>query len=211
MKKLKNSTEKPRIWFLPLILVSLLSASQVIQAGAIHDAARAGDLDLVQKLVVQDADVNGKAVRDETPLIIASLAGKGEIVNYLLQRGADINARNSSGMTALHAAAYAGHTDIVLLLVSKGANVNDAANRFGVTPLHVASEENHIETVKELLMHSADISAVEINGYSAMSRAGFREQWGVLELLLSSGAVCQPADKVGDWLFKECTTRANAN
>ncbi len=198
-------------WLRSALLISLLSVGPVIYAGALHDAAKSGDLEQVQLLIVQGADVNGKAIRDETPLIIASLAGNGEIVNYLLQRGGDINARNSSGMTALHAAAYAGHTDIVLLLITKGAGVNDASNRYGVTPLHVASEENHIGTVQELLRHGADTTAVEINGYSAMSRSGFREHWEVLKVLLASGAVCQDADKVGDWLFQECSNRAKAN
>jgi hypothetical protein len=200
-----------RDWLRAALLISLLSASSVTYAGALHDAAKSGDLEQVQLLVVQGVDVNGKATREETPLMIASLAGNGEIVNYLLQRGADINVRNSSGMTALHAAAYTGHTDIVLLLITKGAGVNDASNRYGVTPLHVASEENHIGTVQELLRHGADTTAVEINGYSAMSRSGFREHWEVLKVLLASGAVCQDADKVGDWLFQECSNRAKAN
>jgi ankyrin repeat protein len=202
---------KYRSWLRSALLISLLSASSVTYAGALHDAAKSGNLEQVQLLVVQGVDVNGKATREETPLMIASLAGNGEIVNYLLQRGADINVRNSSGMTALHAAAYTGHTDIVLLLITKGAGVNDASNRYGVTPLHVASEENHIGTVQELLRHGADTTAVEINGYSAMSRSGFREHWEVLKVLLASGAVCQDADKVGDWLFQECSNRAKAN
>jgi ankyrin repeat protein len=202
---------KPAIWFPALVFISLISTSSLSHAGAIHDAAKSGDLDQVQLLIVQGVDVNEKAIRDETPLIIASLAGNGEIVNYLLQRGANIHARNASGMTPLHAAAYGGHTDIVLLLITKGAEVNDASNRFGVTPLHLASEENHVETVKELLMHRADTTALEINGYSAMSRSGFREHWDVLVVLLANGAVCQDADKVGDWLFQECSNRAIAN
>jgi len=179
-------------------------------AGTINEAAKSGDLEQVQRLVVEGADVNAKTTRNETPLMIASLAGQGEIVNYLLQRGADIGARNSSGLSSLHAAAYAGRTDIVSLLVAKGAEVNDAANRFGVTPLHLAAEENQIKTVQELLRHGADTTIVESNGYSALSRAGFREHWDVVETLLASGAVCQAADKVGDWLYQECTTRANA-
>ncbi len=194
-----------------VLLISLLSMSAIANASSIHDAAKSGDLEQVQRLIVQGADVNGKATREETPLIIASLAGNGEIVSYLLQRGADINARNTSGMTALHAAAYTGHTDIVLLLITKGAEVNDASNRFGVTPLHVASEENHIGTVQELLMHGADTTILEINGYSAVSRSGFREHWDVLKVLLANGAVCQEANEVGDWLFRECSNRAKAN
>lgn len=209
-----QSTGEPwpsRNWLQSLLLISFLAVNSMSYAGTIHEAAKSGDLDQVQKLVVKGADVNAKAVRDETPLIIAALSGNGEIVNYLLQRGADINARNASGLSSLHAAAYTGHTDIVLLLVAKGANVNDASNRFGVTPLHVASEENHIETVQALISHGANPAAVEINGYSVMTRAGFREHWDVVKVLLASGATCQEADKVGDWLYQECTTRANAN
>ncbi len=211
MKKSRRFNQKAGIWLLPLVLITLVSVSAIAQAGAIHDAARNGDLDQVQRLVVQAADVNAKAVRDETPLMLAALAGNGEIVNYLLQRGADIHARNESGMTSLHAAAYAGHTEIVLLLIAKGAEINDASNIFGVTPLHVASEENHVETVKKLLSRRADASALERHGYSPMSRAGWREHWTVVEVLLASGAACQPAEVVGDWLYQECTTRAKAN
>ncbi len=208
MNKLKGRKVKHRVRFLPAIMVSLLGLSSIAHASAIHDAARSGDLDQVQKLIVQGVDVNASAMRDETPLILAALAGQGEIVNYLLQRGADINARNSSGMTSLHAAAYTGHADIVLLLINKGAEVNDAANHFKVTPLHVASEENHLNVVQALLRLGADVTAIETNGYSALSRSGFREHWEVLKLLLANGATCQPADKVGDWLFQECSSRA---
>jgi ankyrin repeat protein len=202
---------KRRNWLRTGLLISLFAASAIVHADPIHDAAKSGDLDQVQLLIVQGVDVNEKATRDETPLIIASLAGNGEIVNYLLQRGANINARNASGMTSLHAAAYAGHSDIVSLLVAKGADINDASNRFVVTPLHLASEENNTGTVQTLLNLGADVTVVEINGYSAMSRSGLREHWNVLKLLLANGAVCQKADKVGDWLYQECTTRVNAN
>jgi len=200
-----------RNWLRCWLLVPLLTAISISHAATIHDAAKSGDLEQIQRLTVDGVDVNQKAARDETPLMIASLAGQGEIVNYLLQRGADIDARNASGLSSLHAAAYAGHTDIVKLLVAKGADVNDDANDFGVTPLHLASEENHIGTVQVLLRQGANASAIEVNGYSAMTRAGWREHWDIVQILLASGATCQQADKVGDWLYQECTTRAKAN
>ncbi len=195
----------------PILLVPLLALSLGVGAGEIHDAVSAGNLDRVQKLVVQGADVNARAAREETPLMYAALAGQGDIVNYLLQRGADIKARNASGMTTLHAAAYAGNTDIVSLLIAKGADVNDAANTYKVAPLHVASEENHVEIVKVLLQRGADVDALERHGFNALTRAGFREQWEVLELLLANGATCQPVDLVGDWLHDECNARLKAN
>lgn len=199
------------IAFQALLLILLLPASPVANAGAIHDAVRSGDLEWVQRLIVQGADVNAKSSEGETPLIVAALAGQGEIASYLLQRGGDIDAKNSSGLTSLHAAAYAGHADIVTMLIFRGADINRADNRFGVTPLHLAAEENHIKTVRTLLKQGADTSALEINGYSAMSRAGWREHWSVVVLLLAQGASCQPADKVGDWLYQECAKRAGIN
>jgi ankyrin repeat protein len=211
-KSVKNGIlADSRNWLRCGLLIPLLMASPISHSSTIHEAAKAGNLAQIQRLTVGGADVNERAVRDETPLMVAALAGQGEIVNYLLQRGAQIDARNASGLSTLHAAAYTGHTDIVTLLVAKGANVNDASNRFGVTPLHLASEENHIGTVQVLLKRGADFRVVEINGYSAMSRAGFREHWDIVNALLANGTTCQAADTVGDWLYQECTTRANAN
>jgi ankyrin repeat protein len=188
--------------------MSLTSASL---AATIHEAAESGDLAQVQRLIMGGTSVNEKTIRDETPLIVATLAGQGEIARYLLQRGANIDVRNESGLSALHAAAYAGQSNIVRLLIAKGAKVNDAKNEFGVTPLHLAAEENHIDTVRILLRLGAEPAALEVNGYSALSRAGWREHWGVVNELLANGATCQPADIVGEWLYQECTTRAAAN
>jgi len=192
-----------------LLLLTFLAPASF--AGVIHEAARSGDLEQIQRLVVEGTGVNEKTSQDETPLVIAALAGQGEIASYLLQRGADIDARNLGGLTALHAASYAGHTDIVALLIARGAAVNDADNAFGVTPLHLASEENHLETTRVLLAHGADITLLEVNGYNAVSRAGWREHWDIVSALLAKGASCQPAEKVGDWLYDECTKRASAN
>jgi len=211
MNKFKCIKDKPYAWFLPLVFVVLNLASTTIQAAAIHDAAKSGELDQIQHLVVTGVDVNEKTVRGETPLIIAALAGNGEIVNYLLQGGADINAQRASGLTALHGAAYAGQTEIVLLLVARGAAVDGSSNRFGTPPLILAAEENHIETVSSLLEHGADINAVEMNGISATSKAGWREQWNMLKLLLANGGTCQPVEIAGPWLYDGCTSRANVN
>ena len=211
MKCIELLVKRVRSWSMPLLAVSLVFANPAARAGDLHDAARAGDLDRVQKLVVQGADVNGRAIKEETPLMHAALAGKGDVVNYLLQRGANIEARNQHGLTALHAAAYGGHTDIVTLLISKGLDVNEASNRFQVSPLSLASEENHVETVKELLRHGADVHATNLNGYNVTSEAGYREHWELLGLLLANGAKCQDAELVGNWLHTECTRRANGN
>lgn len=206
-----GGSAKPRICVQALLLISLSLAFPIIHAGEVHEAATIGDLERVQRLIVKGSDVNEKSSQGETPLIVAALAGQGEIASYLLQRGADIDARTSSGLTSLHAAAYSGHDDIVRLLVARGADIDDAKNSYGVTPLHLAAEENHVATVTALLSLGASVTALESNGYSAVSRAGWREHWDIVDALLAGGADCQPAEKVGDWLHQECTKRASVN
>ncbi len=203
--------QPPGLTLLIMCLLLAPAAAKAADPAAVHDAAAGGDLERVQRLVVDGADVNSAGADGDTPLIVATLAGHGDVVNYLLQRGADIGARNAHGLTALHAAAYAGHADIVALLLAKGAVVDDDGNRFEVRPLHLAAEENHVGVVELLLQHGADLGALEANGYSALTRAGFREHWVVLEMLLAAGGACQDAGKVGEWLHGECSKRAGVN
>ncbi len=205
-------SRRPDLPCLQAILLLLLGYfSSTSFAGAIHEATESGDLAQIQRLIVKGTGVDEKTSQNETPLIIAALSGQGEIASYLLQRGANIDARNTGGLTALHAAAYAGHSDIVTLLITRGAAINDADNDYGVTPLHLASEENHLDAARVLLANGADFNLFEANGYSAVSRAGWRGHWDIVIALLEKGASCQPADKVGDWLYEECTKRSNAN
>lgn len=174
-------------------------------AGPLHDAARNGDLNQIEKLIAQGADVNAPGPDGEAPLTIAALQGQREMVALLLKRGAELQLRNKGGLTPLHAAAYSGHREVVEFLISKGANLNDADNHYGVSPLHLAAEENRTAVVQLLLAKGANAETKEVNGYTPISRAGFREHWEVARLLIKHGAACQPAEKVGDWLYGECT------
>ena len=177
----------------------------------IFQAASSGNIEQLQHLVIGGSDVNQIGANKETPLTTAALAGQVAVVNYLLQRGATANGVNANGLTPLHAAAYAGHDQVANLLLSKGADVNNNGNRFGVTPLHMAAEENHQDVARVLLKGGADPGALEVNGYSPVSRAGWREHWEVVTLLLSQGGTCQDAEKVGDWLYEECSKRVITN
>ena len=127
-----------------------------------------------------------------------------------LGRGADVMARNDRGLTPLHAAAFGGDLDAVKLLVEADAAVNDADDKFKVTPLILAAEENHVDVVQFLVEHAANIEQQERHRYTAMSRAGFKEHWDTVQLLLKSGAQCQSAKVAGDWWARECAEQVIA-
>jgi ankyrin repeat protein len=193
--------------FLCIVIAGIVLGISAALAGPLHDAAKDGDAGRVKQALDQGANAAEPDDAGEPALLIASLAGHADVVALLLERGANIEIRNKGGLTALHAAAYGGNLDVVELLVTKGAAVNDAKNFYHMSPLHAAAEEGHAEVVAFLLANKADIEAKERNGYSPLTQAGWREHWDAAGLLMKAGAVCQPADLVGQWLYTECTKR----
>lgn len=182
-------------------------ASRAEAGSTLHDAIAQGDVNKVVALLAEGADIEAPTSTGETPLMAASLADQPEIANLLIQAGANVYHRNDRGMTSLHAAAYIGSARVLWRLLEAGADLDDKSNRFGVTPLIAAAEENRPKAVQLLLSRGADVSATELNGYTALTRAGWREYWTIAAMLVEAGAKCQPEELVGDWLYSRCTQR----
>lgn len=194
-------------WRVSLLLASalaLLVLRTPAWAGELHDAAGAGNVEELKRLLDTGLSLEERDGTKETPLISAARAGQAPVVDVLVKRGADLMARNDRGMTALHAASYGGSLASVKLLVDAGSAVNDADDKFKVTPLIIASEENHLDVVEFLLEHGADVNQAERHGYTALSRAGFKRHWDVVQLLLKNGGQCQSAKVAGDGWALEC-------
>jgi len=122
----------------------------------LHSAANFGDLEVTQKLIEYDDDVNAKTAFGWTPLHMASNGEyfqDGSVLQLLLEHGADINALEPFGWTPLHWASYNGMLEIVRLLLKHGADVETKAN--GKTAMQDAGERGHDEVVKLLRNHGA--------------------------------------------------------
>lgn len=169
------------------------------------ELVRAGDAAAVEKLVTSGADVNARDATGQTPLITAALARQDSVAEFLVNHGANLMARTDKGMTALHAAAYSGDLVIAQMLVKHGADINDRSNIAGITPLHAAAEEDRLDVAEALVKSGADVTLAEVNGYTAGSRAGWREHWDIVKLLLRAGDKCQPEALAGPWLYGKCT------
>lgn len=57
----------------------------------LHSACKEGNIDDINRLLVQGFDIIAKMGNDDTPLTIASNEGNIECIKILLDRGADIN------------------------------------------------------------------------------------------------------------------------
>ena len=63
------------------------------------EAAWAGELEKIEKLISVGADVNYRGFKCSTPLAAASLYGHKDVVEILLKNGADLEAKTEDGQT----------------------------------------------------------------------------------------------------------------
>jgi cytochrome c len=153
-------------------------------AGPLHDAAKEGNLEGIEQLLDQGADINEKAA-GVVALHYAVLGKQAKATELLIQRGADINATSTLG-TPLYFAASAGLTDIARLLIEHGADVN--AGKQAQTPLHVAARVGRTEIVRLLLDHGADINALTDLDEPALHLAIIQNHPEIADLLRATSA-----------------------
>jgi hypothetical protein len=115
---------------------------------ALHMAAAAKQIHIVEKLIARGADVRSKNRRGAEPLHYAVDGGPGspvwnpsdqsKIVAMLIRAGADPNAADKSGVAPLHRAVRNRCAAAVRALIEGGADPR-APNRNGSTPLLLAT------------------------------------------------------------------------
>lgn len=172
-----------------LIALGLATAllSHGLQASALIDSIRAGELDRAQALLEYGADANAAEANGTTALHWAVHRGDFALVAELIEAGADVNALNSYGASPMSEAALLGDTAILEALLDAGADV-ESPNGDGMTALMILSRSNNVAAAKLLLDHGADVNAQEQwKGQSAVMWAAAQAQAEMLALLLEAG------------------------
>ena len=99
--------------------------------GALHILAGRRDLEWLNFMIAQRADVNLGNRAGDTPLIIASRIGFLEGVELLLSSRAQVDRTNRLGETALIIAVQQRHMPVIRRLVEAGADPNKTDNATG--------------------------------------------------------------------------------
>ena len=119
-------------------------------------AARAGQVDVLQRLISYDADVNRRdRVRDQTALMWAAAEGHRAAARLLAEAGAALDVQSSTGITPLMFAIRSGDIDTVREMLDQGADLQ-ATGPDGTTMLVLAILNAHWELAEFLLEQGAD-------------------------------------------------------
>ncbi|XP_071492783.1 uncharacterized protein [Diadema antillarum] len=107
-----------------------------------HEAARTGDVEMVNSLIKQKINVNCMDERDRTALQLAAGQGHIDVINALMDADANVDLGDKYGMNPLLWAAWFGKDDAMKTLVMGGAN-RQAENKQGLTIVHCAAARGH--------------------------------------------------------------------
>lgn len=150
-------------------------------------AARWGNLDVIQYLVQNGADVNAKNVNGSSPLHIAAEFGHMDAVEFFLDAGILIDIQDNYGLTPMYLASQNLKHGVVEHLIKAGASVY-ACNEYGFTVMHHACINGWIEVVKGLLSKGFDLNAPNLFEHTPMSYAIRKFHLVIVEQLLKAGA-----------------------
>ena len=165
---------------------ALLHEANDLLSDATIFAVRDNDVEVLEWLKAQGADVNEPFMSNITRMHIAAMFNAVAAMEWLKAQGVDINARDADGKTPMHWAAFGNYVDAMEWLNAQGADVNAQA-RDGNTPMHSAAEKDAVAAMEWLKAQGIDINARNTDGKTPMDRAKAQDAFEAIAWLKANG------------------------
>ena len=107
--------------FILLSLFLLIGCQPTAPTESIHEAAKSGNLDLVQRHIKAGTPINKKDNTGWTPLHWAAMRGHASVVEALVVGGADVRITGLMNKTALNLAVENQRPEVVRILQAAGS------------------------------------------------------------------------------------------
>ncbi|KFZ16169.1 hypothetical protein V502_05226 [Pseudogymnoascus sp. VKM F-4520 (FW-2644)] len=143
---------------------------------------------LLERLVIDDANVNNQGGYYGQALQAASINQNHQCFKLLLDHGADVHSQGGYFGNALQASAFVGCEDIVKALVERNCRVDAEGGAFGNASL-AASSGGHTGTVCMLLEAVAEVNALGGPRGYALHAAALNGHYLTCEALINKGAL----------------------
>jgi len=161
------------------------------QRTPLHTASIWGLTDIVQWLLIHNADANGRQNSGWTSLHLAAHNNSLEVVQVLLDHNADVNSRTNFGQSPLSLAVDGNYLDVVRLLLEHGADANTRSRR-QQTPLHMASSKGCVEIARLLLKYGANVDGKDEEGMTPFQVTSARGRDEISKWLSEHGPKPEP-------------------
>uniref|UniRef100_A0A7M5WS19 Ion transport domain-containing protein n=1 Tax=Clytia hemisphaerica TaxID=252671 RepID=A0A7M5WS19_9CNID len=155
------------------------------------------DLNFVESLLDNGADINFPDKHGQTVLHEISRGWHPDVARFAIEHGADLNKCDSFGRTSLHLAAAVDYDDMVQFLVDNGADLG--AKTFGEeqTAMHYAAKNNAASSIKVMLRLGARINDRDYKRRTPLFVAAETARTDAARFLIDRGAPAGVYDSSG--------------
>ncbi len=192
-----------RILIVAFMCVFSIFMGQSAQASALIDAAGAGDVALVNRLLGEGAHIHDGDENGQTALHHAVSSGHMNVVRVLLANGADASLQDANNRSAFDLALEKDSASLVEAMLQSGLDPN-TYNHHSIPFLSRAAMHNSLKSMELLIKYGADINAPEaIDSWTPLIFAarGMSPETGNVEavrVLLAHGASVHVKDDAGE-------------
>lgn len=175
-----------------------------------------GDVQWVEDLIANGADVNADDGNGNVPLAWAVVGHQPTIATMLIKHGAKVNWADRYGNSILELAIGSAtrRTDeflsVIQSLIAHGADVSHV-NKMGITPLMYAASMNEYHVAEILLAHGANVNAettaLDVASKNAYDFAAIVGAKNMMDLLVRRGVRLPPNEgaPAGNLLYLEAS------
>ncbi len=160
-----------------LVLTTITSAqtapspSDIDSFTGLHLAAHVGNVDQIQRLVTEGANLEDVDRFERTPVHVAAFASQEKALRALANAGADLNALEYQAYDIVTIAAVANDIGMLRLSLALGASAENLTSPYDGTALIAAAHLGHHEVVKTLIKYGAPLDHVNNLGWTALLEA----------------------------------------
>ncbi|XP_064411171.1 transient receptor potential channel pyrexia-like [Latimeria chalumnae] len=155
------------------------------------------DLQHLEKLLVDGADVNAQDKYGQTVLHEVAQSWHVDVMRFLLERKADVNKADSYGVTPLHVAAAVDYEEMVELLIQNNGTDCGVKQTGDQTPLHFAAKNDAVSAVRALCKHTADLHVRDYKQRTPIHLAADLDRSEAARVLLELGSDAGVEDSDG--------------
>lgn len=156
-----------------------------------HIAAKMGNFDIIQMLIIKNFNINLIDAFSRTPIMVAASRGHSQIVSLLLTYDANININDSIGRNIIHIAALCNSFITFEILINKNSNLISLLDNKNRTILHQSifnKTKYSLDIAKMALSYNIEINVCDNENKTALYYASETNKHDIILYLLEHGA-----------------------